>query len=185
LAEEFDLWWTPQKLQQPGLGQSSVTLSQRFFEQLVEAPVPLDLRAIKALKRSPSSLDLYAWATRRVSYLKRLLRISWASFQLSFGAGYAETPQGRCRFRGNAIEALRRVKVVYPQLKIEIQRDGILLYPSLTHVPKGTPLAVIRLCPFPAGWRSSAFRTFAFHQESQPISTPSARYYRLSIGIFI
>ena len=136
LAEVFDLWWTPQTLPEPGLGQSSVTLSQRFFEQLVEAPVPLDLRAIKALKRSPLSLDLYAWATRRVSYLKKPLRIPWASFQLSFGAGYAETPQGKSRFRGNAIEALRRVKVVYPQLKIEILQDGILLYPSLTHVPK-------------------------------------------------
>jgi hypothetical protein len=135
-AEEFDLWWTPQKLPQAGLARSTVTLSQRFFEQLVEAPVPLDLRAIKALKRSPLSLDLYAWATRRVSYLKRPLSISWASFQLSFGADYAETPQGRSRFRGNAIEALGRVKVVYPHLKIEIQRNGVLLYPSLTHVPK-------------------------------------------------
>ena len=136
LAEEFDLWWTPQKLPRAGLGQSSVTLSQRFFEQLIEAPVPLDLRAIRALKRSPLSLDLYAWATRRVSYLNRPVRISWASFQLSFGAGYADTAQGQSRFRGNAIEALRRVKVVYPQLKIEIQRDGVLLYPSLTHIPK-------------------------------------------------
>jgi hypothetical protein len=140
LAEEFELWWTPQKLPQSSLGQSGVTLSQRFFEQLVEAPVPLDLRAIKALKRSPLSLDLYAWATRRVSYLRRPLRISWASFQLSFGAGYAETPQGRSRFRGNAIEALRRVKVVYPQLKIQIQQDGVLLYPSPTHIPKAPPV---------------------------------------------
>ena len=39
LAEGFDLWWTSQKLPQAGLGQSSVTLSERFFEQLVEAPV--------------------------------------------------------------------------------------------------------------------------------------------------
>jgi hypothetical protein len=140
LAEEFDLWWTPQKLPQAPIGRSSVTLSQKFFEQLVEAPVPLDLRAINALKRSPLSLDLYAWATRRVSYLKRPLRISWSSFQSSFGAGYAETPQGRSRFRGNAVEALRRVKAVYPQLKIEIQQDGVLLYPSLTHVPKA-PIA--------------------------------------------
>jgi hypothetical protein len=140
LAEEFDLWWTPQKLPQAPLAQSSVTLSQKFFEQLVEAPVPLDLRAIKALKRSPLSLDLYAWATRRVSYLKRPLRISWKSFQLSFGAGYAETPQGKSRFRGNAIEALRRVKAVYPQLKIEIQRDGVLLHPSVTHIPR-SPVA--------------------------------------------
>jgi len=66
LAEEFDLWWTPQKLPQAPVAKSSVTLSQKFFEQLIEAPVPLDLRAIKALKRSPLSLDLYAWATRRV-----------------------------------------------------------------------------------------------------------------------
>lgn len=65
LAEEFDLWWAPQKLSRTLLAQSSVTLSQRFFEQLVEGPVPLDLRAIRALKRSPLSLDLYAWATRR------------------------------------------------------------------------------------------------------------------------
>jgi hypothetical protein len=138
LAEEFDLWWTPQKLPQARLAQSSVTLSQKFFEQLIEAPVPLDLRAIKVLKRSPLSLDLYAWATRRVSYLKRPLRISWSSFQLSFGAGYAETPQGKSRFRGNAIEALRRVKAVYPQLKIAIEHEGVLLYPSVTHIPKAS-----------------------------------------------
>jgi hypothetical protein len=136
LAEEFDLWWAPQKLPRGPVGRSSVTLSQRFFEQLVESPVPIDLRAIKILKRSPLSLDLYAWATRRVSYLKRPLQISWSSFQLSFGSDYAETPQGKSRFRGNAIEALRRVKDVYPALKIETRLNGVVLYPSSTHVPK-------------------------------------------------
>ncbi|HEV2134244.1 MAG TPA: replication protein RepA [Terracidiphilus sp.] len=135
LAEEFDLWWTPLKLPRTPLPQSSVTLSQKFFEQLIESPVPLDLRAITALKRSPLSLDLYAWATRRVSYLKRHLWIPWRSFQVSFGAGYADTPQGKSRFRGNAVEALRRVKAVYPQLKIEWKRDGLLLLPSSTHIP--------------------------------------------------
>ena len=138
LAEEFDLWWTPVKLPRTPAPQSSVTLSQKFFEQLIESPVPLDLRAIAALKRSPLSLDLYAWATRRVSYLKRPLKISWRSFQVSFGAGYADTPQGKSRFRGNAIEALRRVKTVYPQLKIELKRDGLLLFPSSTHIPVKT-----------------------------------------------
>ena len=138
LAEEFDLWWAPVKLPRIPVPQSSVTLSQKFFEQLIESPVPLDLRAITALKRSPLSLDLYAWATRRVSYLKRPMRISWRSFQVSFGAGYADTPQGKSRFRGNAIEALRRVKTVYPQLKIELKRDGLLLFPSSTHIPLKT-----------------------------------------------
>jgi hypothetical protein len=58
-AEEFDLWWTPEKLPRTPSVQSRVTLSQKFFEQLVESPVPLDLRAIRALKQSPLSLDLY------------------------------------------------------------------------------------------------------------------------------
>src|ERR1700742_5013370 len=31
LAEEFDLWWTPQKLSKAPLAQSSVTLSLKFF----------------------------------------------------------------------------------------------------------------------------------------------------------
>jgi hypothetical protein len=107
LAEEFELWWAPQKLPRAPLTPSQVTLSQKFFEQLIEAPVPVDLRAIRVLKRSPLSLDLYAWATRRASYLKRPMRISWRSFQVSFGAGYADTPQGRSCFRSKAIEAPR------------------------------------------------------------------------------
>ena len=82
------------------IGNVPVTLSQNFFEQLVAAPVPLDLRAVRALKRSPLALDLYAWATRRVSYLTRPTLIPWESLRRSFGAGYADTPQGRSCFRG-------------------------------------------------------------------------------------
>ena len=138
LAESFNLWWTPQKLAKAMPAKSSITLSANFFDQIVEAPVPLDLRAIRALKRSPLALDLYSWATRRVSYLSRPTPVSWRSLQVSFGAGYAETPQGRSRFRGNAIEAFRRVVAVYPRLRIESHDRGILLLPSATHIPKIT-----------------------------------------------
>ena len=136
LAEEFDLWWTPQKLSHAGLAQSSVTLSQKFFDQLVEAPVPLDLRAIRALKRSPLALDLYAWATRRASYLERPTLISWEAMRRSFGAGYAETPQGRVKFRAKALDALGRVCQVYSGLNLVIKKGGVLLLPSSPHVPR-------------------------------------------------
>jgi len=42
--------WTPQELPY-GSWQSPRDLSMNFFEQLVAAPVPLDLRAVRALKR--------------------------------------------------------------------------------------------------------------------------------------
>ena len=89
-----------------------------------------------ANSKSPLTLDLYAWATRRVSYLFRPTLIPWHALRLSFGAGYADTPQGRSRFREKAIDALRRVTTVYPQLKADIEERGVLLRPSVTHIPK-------------------------------------------------
>ncbi|HEY1576756.1 MAG TPA: hypothetical protein VGF82_06780, partial [Terracidiphilus sp.] len=89
-----------------------------------------------ALKRSPLSLDLYAWATRRVSYLGRPTLITWEALRRSFGAGYAETPQGRAKFRTKVLDALRRVCVVYSKLRLEIEDDGVLMFPSSPHIPR-------------------------------------------------
>ena len=91
LADRFHLWWTPQTLPTAPSLVSSITLSENFFEQLVAAPVPLDLRAVRVLKQSPLALDLYAWATRRVSYLERPTLISWEALRGSFGAGYPDS----------------------------------------------------------------------------------------------
>jgi Plasmid encoded RepA protein len=138
VADEFSLWWTPQRLTAVGAKVSTILLSESFYQQIVEAPVPLDLRAVRALKKSPLTLDLYAWATRRVSYLSRPTLVPWAALGMSFGAGYANTPQGRSRFREKVIDALRRVAAVYPQLRADIGERGVLLRPSATHIPKLT-----------------------------------------------
>jgi len=136
LADRFQLWWTPQTLPAVRPAISSITLSVDFFEQLVASPVPLDLRAVRVLKQSPLALDLYAWATRRVSYLERPTLISWEALRRSFGTGYADTPQGRVKFRAKALEALRRVCRVYSALHLEIESGGVMLRPSAPHVPR-------------------------------------------------
>lgn len=136
LADSFQLWWNPQILPATPRATSSITLSANFFEQLVAAPVPLDLRAVRALKQSPLALDLYAWATRRVSYLKRPTLISWEALRRSFGAGYADTPQGRAKFRAKVLQALRRVCSVYSTLRLEVEDSGVLILPSAPHIPR-------------------------------------------------
>ena len=138
LADRFQLWWTPQVLPTAPPLRSSITLSANFFEQLVAAPVPLDLRAVRVLKQSPLALDLYAWATRRVSYLERPTLISWEALRRSFGAGYADTPQGRVKFRARVLDALGRVCGVYSALRFEIEDSGVLLLPSAPHIPRLT-----------------------------------------------
>lgn len=58
IAEKRELWWDPR----PGKGEaawgSHVLLSDRFFREATEAPVPLDLRVLRAL-RSPFEIDIY------------------------------------------------------------------------------------------------------------------------------
>ena len=59
IAKEYKLWWNPKLPSQLPLWKSTVTLSTDFFDEIVERPVPIDMRALKALKRSPLALDIY------------------------------------------------------------------------------------------------------------------------------
>jgi len=63
VASASELWWDPKKPHQINLWDSWVELGEKFYEALTAAPVPVDTRALRALKRSPLALDLYAWAT--------------------------------------------------------------------------------------------------------------------------
>ena len=63
VAPKGVLWWDEKHPAQTTLWDSWIQLSEEFFEAITAAPVPVDVRALRALKRSPRALDLYAWAT--------------------------------------------------------------------------------------------------------------------------
>jgi hypothetical protein len=139
VADEWDLWWDPRQPSEQGtLFQSWVKLSERFYQQVTERPVPIDLRAIRALKKSPLALDLYAWATYRMSYLGQRMEIPWESLQAQFGAEYAGTAQGRRDFKRKLVLALRKVSTVYPDLRARQGDRGLILLPSRPHVGRST-----------------------------------------------
>jgi len=89
------------------------------------------MRALKAL-RSPLALDLYAWSTYRVSYLKQAREVPWELLELQFGANYANTRQ----FRYEALKKLQQVLILYPDLRITEGERGLIVKPSPTHVRK-------------------------------------------------
>lgn len=134
IASRTMLWWDadkPKDAAQRQLWQSTVTLSQDFFDEVVSSPVPIDMRALKALKKSPMALDIYCWLTYRMSYLSRETLIPWPALATQFGAEY-----GRIRdFKAAFIQQLRKVHVMYPEARIEEAKDGLKLKPSRTHVP--------------------------------------------------
>jgi hypothetical protein len=107
IAHQHQLWWSPRDPEQQPLWKSVVVLSAEFYEELVAHPVPIDLRALKALKGSPLALDISSWLTYRMSYLRR-------------------------RFLGHMADVL----CVYPAARLGERPTGLLLRPSPTHLPK-------------------------------------------------
>ena len=132
IADKLDLWWSPSRPDDQTLWESTITLGERFYQELVEHPVPLDMRALKALKQSPLALDIYAWLTYRMHTLHQPVVIPWKALEAQFGASYGATWDFRCKF----LQRLKDVQVVYPRARImEVPGQGIQLSPSLTSVP--------------------------------------------------
>ena len=107
--------------------------SRRFR---IENPVPIDLRALKALRRSPMALDIYVWLAYRMSFLKGNTAIPWVALQRQFGADYATTPQGRRDFKKRFLQALAKVHLVYPQARLEPDTYNLILKPSRIHITR-------------------------------------------------
>lgn len=136
IADSANLWWEPKDAQQSSLFNSTVTLSDNFYSEIVCNPVPVDIRALKALRKSPMALDIYAWLTYRMSYLKKPTTIPWEGLQAQFGAGYPDTAQGKRDFKKNFLKHLKRVVTVYPDARAGDGLSGLLIRPSKTHIPK-------------------------------------------------
>jgi hypothetical protein len=132
LADRSVLWWHSKDPEQTGLWKSTVTLSEHFFNEVVDRPVPIDMRAIKALKQSPMALDIYTWLTYRASYLKRPTVIPWSSLALQFGSDYSRLRA----FREAFLQELKKVVMVYGQVQVEATEHGLVVKPSLTHISK-------------------------------------------------
>lgn len=130
LAADWDLWWNAKAPDQLGLMPSTVTLGQEFFEAAIKSPVPVDMRALQALRRSPLALDIYCWLTYRMSYLRKDVTVPWEALHAQFGADYASMR----KFRQKAREALGAVGKAYPKARFDAAAAGLTLHPSPPHV---------------------------------------------------
>jgi Plasmid encoded RepA protein. len=133
------LWRAADRTSEQGRWNSQVELTPQFFRECIETPVPLDLRAYRALSPSPMAMDIYSWCTYRMSYIKRPTRpIPWPILQAQFGSGFPFTEQGTRDFKKAFKRNLDIVRLTYPDLRVDetSDRGGLILMPSRPHVPK-------------------------------------------------
>jgi len=137
IADKALLWWDAKNPNQRELWQSSVMLTEPFFREITTNPVPVDMRALKALKRSPLALDIYTWLTYRMSYLSHTTRLPWPLLQAQFGSDYADNAQGRRDFKKSFLVQLMKVQAIYP-VNVEPVTDALMLKPNRPHVRRLT-----------------------------------------------
>lgn len=111
---------------QEGLFAESVTLSDGFFRQLQQHPVPLEDAAIKAVSNNSQAIDIYCWLAYRLHVLPAPRPVSWAALKVQFGASVGRMDIFRRRFLPNLALAL----AVYPDAKVEVEDGGLVLHPS-------------------------------------------------------
>ena len=116
---------------------STIELGEKFFNEILRHPVPLDLNILKALKRSSLGIDFYLWLTYRTFTLKRPLRLSWAHLYRQFGVDPTKARGARTvnNFRTDGLRELKKIKVAWPDLNYATAQGVLALYPSKPAVP--------------------------------------------------
>ena len=142
VAPRGELWWNPKQPNQGALWQSWILLGEEFYNALIVFPVPVDMRVLKALKRSPLALDLYAWVCYRAFAIVQKNQppqfMAWSVLMRQLGADYGTAND----FQKKAAPVLRRIAALYPGLKIGQAKGGFTIHATRLAVPQKTPAQI-------------------------------------------
>ena len=126
---------------QSGLWQESVVLDEVFYDALQKHPVPLREAALRELSDRSTSLDLYVWLAYRLHTLAAPTPVRWAALREQFGTGYAKAGA----FKRDFIKALAPAVAAYPEARVELADEGVVLKPSPP--PVASRPTVVSGCP--------------------------------------
>jgi hypothetical protein len=133
IADEssLDTFWDSAHPTQQSLWQSEITLTERFYENILMNPVPVDIRIVKSLASSALAMDIYCWLTYRNATITRDTKVPWEALQHQFGSEAAKH-----KFVEGFKRSLKDVLVLYPEAQVDYDRGGLILTPSPTSVRK-------------------------------------------------
>ena len=130
VAERAEFWWSTREPNAPSLWDSTIELGEKFFNEIIAHPIPIDLHTLKALKRSPLGLDLYFWLVYRTFTLRQPLTLSWRQIYRQFGAHPADGPADISGFRRQCLRELKKIKRAWPGLHYGTVTGGLVISPS-------------------------------------------------------
>lgn len=131
---QFEAWLSDSEMQ-PSLWPGVITLSEDYFNTLKDHAVPLDMRALGALKGSAMAMDVYAMLSERLHRISgRPLILHWKSLRDQFGQEFTGANAEK-DFKRTFLAALKKAMEVYPDAKVKQVRGGLLLIASPPPIP--------------------------------------------------
>ena len=123
---EATIWYNRDQNQPPlsEAFENVIVLSDEFYQEIVEHPIPTDLDAVRVLSSAPATLDLFMWLSYRCFSAKgeELVPI-FGPRGLAAQLGNAEYARPR-RFREKLEEWLRAIRGMWPECPARISADG-------------------------------------------------------------
>jgi len=124
--EKIRLWTDPDQTAKNGQ-QNVVVLSDMFWRELAEHPVPIDGDVVRALAHAPGALDFFMWLSWRSHALTAIARIPLVSeFGLCAQLGSLEYSRTR-DFKRTVSAWLKTVRSFWPDCPACLSTDGTVL----------------------------------------------------------
>ena len=132
VADKHEFWWNERKPDEPTLWESKIELGEKFFNEIIHHPVPIDMNTLTALKRSPLGLDLYLWLVYRTFSLRAPQRLTWQQLYGQFGAhpDKAKDKVTVQNFRRKVLRELKKIKTAWLGLHYTTAKGVLILSPS-------------------------------------------------------
>ena len=145
IADRTEFWWNERKPDEPVLWESKIELGEKFYNEIINHAVPLDMNTLKAMKRSSLGLDLYLWTVYRTFTLRTPLRLSWRQLYRQFGADPDRAKDNHIvqKFRLKVLRELKKIKLVWPGLNYETERGVFILLPSTPAIVPAKQLSLV------------------------------------------
>jgi len=124
---EARIWYSldPEQKLLPGDCQNMIVLSEEFYREIQNHPIPTDLEAAKALTSSPAALDLFMWLSYRCFTARGRERVPlFGDFGLVCQLGSIEYARPR-KFREKLEGWLILIRAMWPECPAVIDRDGM------------------------------------------------------------
>ncbi|HTS69553.1 MAG TPA: replication protein RepA [Terriglobia bacterium] len=105
-----------------------ITLSESFYEEVNQHPIPVGRQVVAGLANAPGLLDFYVWIVWKSWTVKatpaRIPLFGPQGLQAQLGAA---TYSRSSRFRQTLRQWLERIKLFWPEYPVEPSRDGKFL----------------------------------------------------------